>query len=344
MRSVLLNKPGELLFRDIQKPVPKADEVLIKVKRVGICGSDVHAYHGTHPTIYLPVVQGHEFSGVVEGTGEDVQGFVPGELVTVRPQYTCGECYHCKSGHENICHDLIVIGCNGKVPGGAQDYISIKAERVFKIPKNMDCDDGAMVEPVAVGVAAVKSFTDGVEGKNILVLGAGTIGNLVAQTAKGLGAKAVMITDVCDEKIEIAKKCGIDYTVNTAKEDLDKAVVDAFGPDGLDGALECVGIEATVNDAIRVCRKRNEIVIVGVYGKRPVIDMINIQEKELMLIGTLMYLEDDYNDAIRLISEGSIHLDSLKTKHFGLEEFEKAYRYIEENKATTMKVLIDIND
>lgn len=339
-----MNKPEELLFLDIEKPVPQRGEVLIKVKRVGICGSDIHAYYGKHPTVYLPVVQGHEFSGTVEAVGEGVEGFEAGEPVTVRPQYTCGECFHCASGHENICHNLMVLGCNGKVPGGAQDYIAVKDGLVFKLPENMDCDDGAMVEPTAVGVAAVKSFTEGVEGKNILVLGAGTIGNLTAQAAKGFGAKVVMITDLCDEKLEVARECGVDYTVNTAKEDLEQSVIKAFGIDGLDGALECVGVEQTINDAIKVCRKRNEIIIVGVYGGRPAIDMINVQEKELKLIGTLMYLEDDYRDAIRLISEGRIRLNPLKTRHFKLEEYGEAYDYIAKNKEISMKVLIDVDE
>ncbi len=100
MLRVLLNEPKELIFCDIEKPEPQKGEVLIKVKRVGICGSDIHAYYGEHPTIYLPVVQGHEFSGSVEAVGEGVEGFAIGEPVTVRPQYTCGECFHCRSGHE----------------------------------------------------------------------------------------------------------------------------------------------------------------------------------------------------------------------------------------------------
>ena len=265
MRSVLLNKPQELLMRDIEKPVPAKGEVLIKVKRMGICGSDIHAYYGKHPTIYLPVVQGHEFSGVVEALGEGVTGFEIGEPVTARPQYTCGECYHCRSGHENICHDLQVIGCNGKVPGAAQDYISLRSHLVFKLPDNLNYDDGAMVEPVAVAVAAVKTFTYDIKGKNILVFGAGTIGNLVAQVAKAEGAKSVLITDVCDEKLEIAKKCGIDHVVNTMKEDICQKAEEVFGKDGVDGALECVGVEATINQAIKVCRKRNDIIIVGIY-------------------------------------------------------------------------------
>lgn len=344
MRSVLLNKPQELIMRDIEKPIPAKGEVLIKVKRMGICGSDIHAYHGQHPTIYLPVVQGHEFSGTVEALGEGVTGFEVGDFVTARPQYTCGECYHCRSGHENICHDLQVIGCNGKVPGAAQDYIPMREHLVFKLPKNMNYDDGAMVEPVAVAVAAVGTFTADMKGKNILVLGAGTIGNLVAQVAKAEGAKAVMITDVCDEKLEVAKQCGIDYTVNTMKEDLNEKAEEAFGKDGIDGALECVGIEATINQAIKVCRKRDDIIIVGIYSKDPAIRMIDVQEKELKLIGTLMYLEKDYHEAIRLISEKMIDLEPLKTKHFKLEEFEEAYEYIENHRNTSMKVLIDVDD
>ncbi len=344
MRSVLLNKPQELLMRDIEKPVPAKGEVLIKVKRMGICGSDIHAYYGKHPTIYLPVVQGHEFSGVVEALGEGVTGFEIGEPVTARPQYTCGECYHCRSGHENICHDLQVIGCNGKGPGAAQDYISLRSHLVFKLPDNLNYDDGAMVEPVAVAVAAVKTFTYDIKGKNILVFGAGTIGNLVAQVAKAEGAKSVLITDVCDEKLEIAKKCGIDYVVNTMKEDICQKAEEVFGKDGVDGALECVGVEATINQAIKVCRKRNDIIIVGIYGKDPAIRMIDVQEKEFKLIGTLMYLEEDFKKAIRLIAEKKINLDVLKTVHFGLDDMEQAYKYIEDHKATSMKVLIDISD
>lgn len=344
MKSALLKKPQEIIIQEIEKPTPQKGEVLIKVKRVGICGSDIHAFYGKHPTVYLPVVQGHEFSGTVEALGEGVTKVQVGDAVTVRPQYTCGECYHCRSGHENICHNLKVIGCNGSVPGGAQEYIAIKERLVFKLPDTFTFDDGAMVEPVAVAAAAVRSFTQSVEGKNILVLGAGTIGNLVAQAAKAMGAKAVMITDLCDEKLKIAQKCGIDYTVNSGKENLEEKVEEAFGKDGLDGALECVGIEATINQAIQVCRKRDEIIVVGVYGKRPAIDMINVQEKELHLIGTLMYLEQDYHESIRLISQGKICLDPLKTKHFKLEEYMQAYKYIEDNPADTMKVLIDVGE
>lgn len=342
MLSVVLDSPEKLLFKEVDRPKPLPGELLIKIRRVGICGSDIHAYYGKHPTIFLPVIQGHEFSGEVAEVGEGVSGFTVGEAVTVRPQYTCGECYYCKHGNENVCKKLQVIGC--QAPGGAQEYLSVRSNLVIKMPAGMSYDDGAMIEPVAVAVAAIKSFSGDVAGKNILVLGAGTIGNLVAQTAKGLGAASVTITDLSDEKLEIAKACGIDHVVNTGREDLKHALENFYGQDNLDAALECVGVEATVNEAINVCRKESEIIIVGIYGKRPAIDMINVQEKELRLIGTLMYLEEDYHTAIELIQSGKINLNKLKTAHFPLSEFDKAYKYIEQNTAKSMKVLIDVAD
>ena len=219
----------------------------------------------------------------------------------------------------------------------------MRSELIFKLPKNIDFDGGAMVEPVAVAIAGLRTFTFDIKDKNILVLGAGTIGNLVAQVAKAQGAKAVMITDICDEKLEIAKACGIDFTVNTAKEDLEQKTIEAFGEDGLDGALECVGVETTVNQAIKVCRKRNDIIILGIFSKDPAIRMIDVQEKELKLIGSLMYLAKDFDESIFLIENKLINLEPLKTIHFGLEDMKDAYDYIENNKTTSMKVLIDVD-
>jgi L-iditol 2-dehydrogenase len=342
MLQVTLTTPEHLEFRQVDKPSPAKDEILLKIKRIGICGSDIHAYYGKHPTVFLPIIQGHEFSAEVAELGSDVSNFNIGERVTVRPQLVCKTCYHCQHGHENICHKLKVIGC--QVPGAAQEYLAVKQEIVVKIPQDFSFDDAAMIEPVAVGVAAVRSFTTDVKGKNVLVLGAGTIGNMTAQVAKAMGANSVVITDLSAKKLEVAKQCNIDFVVNTRREDLAKVLENAYGPDGLDCALECVGIEATINQAIKVCRKKTEIIVVGVYGKPPLLDMINVQEKELRLIGTLMYLEQDYKIAIDLIRDKKIHLDPLKTKHFPLSEYDKAYLYIEQHTDSSMKVLIDVAD
>ena len=342
MLRVTLSTPEHLVFDQTEVPSPGKGEVLIRIRRVGICGSDIHAYYGKHPTVFLPVVQGHEFSGTITALGEGADRFRPGMAVTVRPQLVCGECYYCRHGHENVCSHLRVLGC--QVPGAAQEYLCVPQNLVIPLPDGMSFDDGAMVEPVAVAVSAVRAFQKNIKGKNILVLGAGTIGNLTAQAAKGLGAASVTVTDLSDAKLEIARECGIDFTVNPRKEDLEKALERNYGVDGLDGALECVGVEATINQAIRVCRKESEIIVVGVYAQRPAIDMIDVQEKELRLTGTLMYLEEDWRIALDLIQNGKIRLDPLKSAGFPLGEYDKAYRYIEQHADTAMKVLIRVAD
>ncbi len=342
MKRAVLEAPEKIVFQEVDKAVPQKGEVLIKVRRMGICGSDIHAFHGQHPTMSCPVVMGHEFSGEIAELGEGAGKLQIGDAVTVRPQITCGECYHCKTGNENVCHELKVIGCNEHAPGGAQEYALVPEHLVFALPEGMSFDDGAMIEPVAVGVAAVKTFAMDVKGKKILVLGAGTIGNLVAQSAKAMGAASVTITDICDEKLEIARRCGIDHTINTKTENLEERLKAFYGKDGLDGALECVGSEITVNEAIKVCRKETEIIIVGIYAKDPAVHMIDVQEKELHLSGVLMYSEEEFVQAMKFIQEGAVDLEPLKTKHFPFEAYGEAYRYIGEHPATSMKILIDI--
>lgn len=344
MKQMVLVEPGKLEQRDTPKPSPTEGEVLIKVHTVGICGSDVHAFQGKHPTIYLPVVQGHEFSGVVEVVGHGVLNLEAGDRVTVRPQVTCGKCYHCLGGHSNICHELQVIGCNRAVPGAAQEYIIVPSNLVYRLPEALSFEAGAFIEPVSVAVAAIRRLPSSISGKSIVILGAGTIGNLTAQVAKANGAKSVLICDIWDEKLAIARNCGLENTLNVSSENAEDEVLSIYGRDGLDVAFECVGIQDTINFAISVCRKRADIVIVGVFASPPAIDMINIQEKELGIYGTLMYKHEDYDEAIRLIEEKRVSIDALISGCFPLSETANAYEYILSNQASTMKVLINVGE
>ena len=142
MKRAVLEAPEKIVFQEVDKAVPQKGEVLIKVRRMGICGSDIHAFHGQHPTMSCPVVMGHEFSGEIAELGEGAGRFRIGDAVTVRPQITCGECYHCRTGNENVCHELKVIGCNEHAPGGAQEYALVPEHLVFALPEGMGFDDG----------------------------------------------------------------------------------------------------------------------------------------------------------------------------------------------------------
>ncbi len=340
MLRAIMTKPGQIDYTEIEKPAPVKNEVLVKIKRIGICGSDLHVFHGKHPYTDYPIVQGHEVSGTIEEIGPSVDGFDPGDKVTLMPQITCGTCYHCKNGMYHICNELKVIGF--QINGAAQEYFAINKDMVLKIPGNITFDEGAMIEPAAVAVHALGRGGD-ISGKKVLVMGAGPIGNLVGQVAKGLGASKVMITDLSPFRLNIAKECGIDFTLNSREEALEKAILENFGEDGLDIILECVGSQETISQAISVARKGSKIIIVGVFGEKPVVDLGLVQDRELSLIGTLMYQKNDFLKAIELLKEGRLQLKRLITDRFSFSDFMEAYTYILDKKDKIMKVMISLD-
>lgn len=340
MKQAIMTAPGEIEFRQIDKPAPAPGQIVMATKRIGVCGSDIHVFHGKHPYTSYPVVQGHEISGVVTAVGDGVAGIKEGDHITFMPQVVCGECYPCRHGMYHVCESLKVMGF--QTGGAAQEYFTLPAENVLILPDSISLDEGAFVEPISVGVHAVRRGGD-VAGKKVLVLGAGTIGNLVAQVAKALGAEAVMITDVSDYKLEKAKACGIDYTVNTARDDLNQTILDTFGPDRADLILECVGVQDTVTQAVAVARKGTTIVIVGVFGDRPLVDLGLVQDRELSLVGTLMYQKPDYETAIELVEQGKMALKDLVTHRFAFDDYLAAYHAIENSGGKYMKVMIDLD-
>jgi L-iditol 2-dehydrogenase len=339
MLQAVMTAPGQIEFHQVDKPSPRLGEVLIHMRRIGVCGSDIHVFHGKHPYTSYPVVQGHEVSGDVAQVGEGVAGFHPGDLVTFTPQVTCGECYPCRHGMYHICDNLKVMGF--QTEGAAQEYFIVPAEKVLKLPAGISADQAAMIEPTSVAVHALGRAGD-IAGKQVLVLGAGTIGNLVGQAAKALGARKVLITDVSEYKLEKARLSGIDAVVNTQTEELGPAILREFGPDKADLILECVGVQDTISQAVSLARKGSTVVVVGVFGQKPQVDLGLVQDRELSLVGTLMYQRSDYEKAIDLVDKGKLRLDVLITNHFPFKQYLEAYHAIEVARGNTMKVMIDI--
>ena len=334
-----MTAPGTIEFRQVARPVPLDDEVLVRTRRIGVCGSDIHVYHGLHPYTTYPVVQGHEVSGIVDSVGADVHEFAAGDRVVTMPQVTCGSCYPCRHGMYHICDHLRVMGF--QTGGAAQEYFAVKAAMTLKVPESIGMDHAAMIEPLAVAVHALSRFGD-VQGKNVVVLGAGTIGNLVAQAARASGAKRVLITDVSAYRLEMARKVGFSLVVDRRSEDLGEAM-QAFGPDGADAILECAGSPEAIADAVGHARKGSTIVVVGVFGKPPAVDMGLVQDRELTLAGSLMYRKCDYEKAIALAAAGAIDFDRLITHRFAFEDYPAAYRAIDQAHGNIMKVLIELD-
>jgi len=339
MQQAVMTRPGEIEFRDIPRPAVQPGEVLIEVKRIGVCGSDIHVYHGLHPYTSYPVVQGHEVGGVVAGAGSGVTGFKPGDKVVFMPQVTCGVCYPCRHGMYHICDNLKVMGF--QTSGAAQEFFPVKAEMVLKLPDPMTLDEAALVEPISVAAHAVRR-SGGVDGKKVVVLGAGTIGNLVAQVARASGAADVLITDVNDYKVNKAHQPGFEHAVNTQHENLNEAILKVFGPDKADLMFECVGAQDTITQVVNYARKGSTIVVVGVFGKIPEVNLGFVQDRELSLVGTLMYQKQDYERAIDLAANGKLQLGPMVTQRFPFRRYLEAYEMIEGSHGEYMKVMIDL--
>jgi len=341
MNQAVMTAPGNIELRQVPIPKITGDQVLVEIAYIGVCGSDIHVYFGKHPYTPYPVVQGHEVSGRVVAAGDGVTKVKVGDRVTIEPQVACGTCYPCTHGLYNICNNLKVMGF--QTTGTASDYFAVSEHHIVKLPDDLDFRYGAMIEPLSVGVRAVKKAGDMTD-KQVLVIGAGPIGNLVAQTAKALGASKVMISDVNGLRLEKALASGVDVAVNVREEKLDAAVAREFGADRkADVIFDCAGVQQAITSAVSVARKGSDIVVVAVYEGVPQVDMAYINECEIRLIGTARYNFDDFETAISLVGAGKVRLDELITDEFELSEYLEAYRKIENSPETTMKVLVHVH-
>lgn len=316
-----------------------SDEILLKIRSIGICGSDIHVFHGEHPATPYPVVQGHEYSATVVAVGDAVKSAIAGQRATARPQLVCGKCGPCLRGRYNTCQELKVQGF--QAPGVAQEFFVVSEDRLVVFPDSMSYDYGAMIEPAAVGAHSTRR-SGGLEGKNVVVSGAGTIGNLVAQFARIRGAKKILITDVNEFKLGKARECGIENTLNVRETSFSDGVKAVFGNEGYQVGFEAAGVQASLDALIANVEKSGEVIILGVYAHNPTVNMYFVGEHELNLNGSMMYRHEDYQEASKLISEGKIILEPLISKHFPFEKYPDAYRFIDDNSDKVMKVMIDV--
>jgi L-iditol 2-dehydrogenase/threonine 3-dehydrogenase len=331
--------PGEIEFKDVQIPAAGKGQVQIRIQRIGVCGSDIHVFHGKHPFVSYPLIQGHEFSGVIEAIGEGVESIAIGQKVTATPQEVCGKCAPCKRGQYNACEELKVRGFQAF--GCAQDFFVTEIEKLVKLPDDFTPEQGAFVEPVAVAAHSTGRFGD-LTGKNVVVAGAGTIGNFVAQACKSRGAKKVLITDISDFRLGKAKEVGIDLTCNVTKEPLADAAIREFGGDGFEAGMEVSGVQSSLASLVAAIGKGGTLLIIGVYGEKPKVDMSVVCEHELNIKGSMMYRHEDWQQAVEWIDSGDVITEPLVSEHFSFENYLDAYKFIEEKGEKSMKVMIDL--
>jgi L-iditol 2-dehydrogenase/threonine 3-dehydrogenase len=340
MKQAIMISPGVIEYHEIPEPGPLGDnEVLLRIKRIGVCGSDIHVFQGKHPATPYPVVQGHEYSAIVEEVGKKVTKVKPGMRTTARPQLVCGECGPCKRGQYNACQKLKVQGF--QAPGVAQDLFVVPEDRIVAFPDSMSLEQGALIEPAAVGAHSTNRVS-GLKGKNVVVAGAGTIGNLVAQFAKARGAAKVLITDISDYRLNIAWQCGIEYTLNVKTTSFEEGIKSFFGNEGFQIGFEAAGAQSSLDVLMQFVEKGGEVVILGVYFQNPVVNMFYLGEHELNVFGSMMYRHEDYEAAVEMIASGKIITTPLLTTSFPFKKYLDAYKFIEEQGDKSMKVMIEL--
>ena len=332
--------PGIIEFQEVGEPGMLMDnEVLLGIKKIGICGSDIHAYHGNHPATCYPVIQGHEYSAIVKATGRNVRNIKPGMRATARPQLVCGECGPCRRGQYNACQNLRVEGFQS--PGAARDLFVVTDDRIVTFPDSITMEQGALIEPAAVGAHSTNRCSS-LKGKNVVVSGAGTIGNLVAQFAAARGAAKVLITDISEYRLGIAQQCGIKGILNVQEIGFDDGVRSFFGKEGFQVGFEAAGVQSSLGSLMQHIEKGGDVVILGVYSINPVVNMFYLGEHELNVYGSMMYRHEDYQFAVEMIASGRIITNPIITRTFPFEQYPDAYRFIEKQQDKFMKVMIEL--
>jgi L-iditol 2-dehydrogenase len=318
MKAALLKASREIEVVEVEKPVPKQNEVLIKVKSCGICGTDLHAYTSKLEDSWytLPQVPGHEFSGEVVSKGEVVTKVSVGDRVTVRPLISCGRCYFCKSGDEYRCDAFQIVG--ETLPGALAEYIVAPEHFVHVLPSELSFTEGAMVEPLSVALHAASKAR---KRDSVAIIGAGTIGLLIMQAIRALGAKKIVVSDILDSRLNLATKLGADHIFRTTDEDYVTQVKEVTEGLGADATFEVVGKPQTLDLSLKSTRKGGEICVVGVFEKASLpFNIMDVQNFEFTVYGTFGFTVVEWNNAIDLIRMKKVNVDKLVTHKLSLAE------------------------
>jgi (R,R)-butanediol dehydrogenase/meso-butanediol dehydrogenase/diacetyl reductase len=315
---------------------PDAGQVQIQVAYCGICGTDLHLFHGAMAhRLTLPHVMGHEMSGTITRVGNGVADWSAGDRVTVRPLDPCGHCPACKMGHSHICHNLKFIGID--TPGALQGTWTVPAHTLHRLPDGLSLREGALIEPIAVACHDVR-LSEVRAGEFAVVIGGGPIGILIALVAQARGAK-VLMAEVNPFRLQLARDLGVE-AVHPGEIDLVALVGERTAGAGADVVFEVSGSKAGAETMTKLPRTRGRIVVVAIYGEAPQVDLFRFFWRELKLSGARVYEPEDFERAIQLAAERQLPLDKLVTDVLPLQQLEAAMHRMEGG-GDCMKILVD---
>jgi L-iditol 2-dehydrogenase len=345
MRAALLTGIKHFEIRQVLNPkIVKDTDVLIKIKTVGVCGSDIHYYTTGRigsQIVRFPFVIGHEAAGIVERTGSKVTRLKPGQRIAIDPAVTCGKCDQCKAGRENTCRRLLFLGCPGQLGGGLSEYIVLPDRCCFPTKDTVTFEQATLSEPLAIAVYSVERSILPAKA-NVAILGAGPIGMSVFHVLRTANVGDVYVTDKIEDRLSFSKTLNPKWTGNPDRTDIVKEI-STIEPFLLDAVYECSGDEHAIRQAIQLLKPGGTIVIVGITEIDEVPFPIHELRRKEITIVNIRRQAHCTQKAIDLLSGRKVHMDSMVTHHFELDETQKAFDLVADYREGVMKAIISLD-
>ena len=336
MKAIQITTPGVINLIDKEIPVANEGEALLKVKYCGICGADVASYTGNQPFTTYPRIPGHEFSAEIVSVPENDKGLKAGDVITCNPYFNCGGCYACKRGIVNACYDNQTMGVQRD--GSFQEYITMPVERLID-GKGLSAKELALIEPFSISCHAL-SRAEVKEGDNLLIMGAGPIGLFAMIKAKAMGAR-VMIADMLESRLNLAREYGADMIVNVKEKDLHESALEFTNGNGFDVCVEACGAPETFLSCIDEASHGANIILIG-NGKRNT-DFLHsiILKKELNIFGSRNAFTKDFEELIDLVASGKVDVMRMVSGIYKKEDAQEAFESLKNNDGSLCKLLIE---
>lgn len=340
MEAITIKAKRTLELGDVPGPVPVSGEVLVRVKASGICGTDVHVYEGEVPLAKFPVIPGHEFCGVVEslGPGVEEKDVAVGDRVAIEPNLFCGRCHYCRNAKKHFCENWGAVGLTKS--GGFAELCTVPLQAVYKMAPSLSFKQGAFFEPVACVLHGIER--SGVRpGDSVVLQGAGSIGLIYVQVLKAIGVKTVIVSDMDDAKLDVAKRLGASAIVNASTGNLVETVMDITGGVGVEVAIDAAGAPASISSCFDVVQDTGTIVIFGVPPEdtRLPVNLFDVYRRELTIVGSFTnpYTNEQ---ALDVLAAGQVDVGPVVTHEIGLADVEETMLKIRDRKDAVIKAQI----
>ncbi|MDF2722210.1 MAG: adh 4 [Paenibacillus sp.] len=337
MNTLVWSAAETMVWERQERPVPKQDEVLIRVEAVGICGSEIEGYLGHNSLRIPPLVMGHEFCGIVESAGDPSNESLVHKKVVVNPLLYCGSCDRCLKGLTQLCDKRQIIGVHR--PGAFAEWVAVPASSVVAVPDSLSALRAALAEPLACSLRATRRAMEGHPFANVVVFGAGGIGLLCAKTAALLGASKVMVVDTNEQRLAMCNHIGIGDTANAREQDVLERAKDVFGPAGVDVVIDAAGFQPTRETAVKLVNPGGTLMNIGLGIDGTMLPINYAIRSEIAILGSFCYTRQDFRDAVRLLVDGKI-TETGWTEVRHLSEGGQAFADLVAGKVTNGKIML----